>query len=99
MRAVRPVLALAGSLAAVVTGCSSPAAPGPARERVAQVSYYLSLGDSLSRGVQPGSAGARPQTPDGYPHPLSSAPPVPPPTPPPAHLPPPRPTPPPPTPH
>jgi lysophospholipase L1-like esterase len=68
MRAVRPVAALAGCLLAAVTGCSSAAPPGPghARQGGSPVSYYLSLGDSLARGVQPDAAGASADTPDGY---------------------------------
>jgi len=49
----------AGSgLAAVRRGLSHTAGRGPA--------YYLSLGDSLSRGVQPTATGADVQTPRGY---------------------------------
>ena len=67
MRAVRPVLALAGSLIAAVTGCSSPVPAAPSHVRhIAQASYYLSLGDSLSQGIQPDSSGASAETPDGY---------------------------------
>lgn len=59
MRTVLPAVALAGSLAIVLTGCSHarPAAP---------VSYYLSLGDSLSQGVQPDASGASVRTRHGY---------------------------------
>jgi lysophospholipase L1-like esterase len=68
MRAARGVLALAGSLLAAVTGCSSaaPSGTGHARQGGSPVSYYLSLGDSLARGVQPDAAGASVETPDGY---------------------------------
>ena len=80
MRAVWPVVASAAALVATVTGCSSPgsaSSPGPgsssghasspAARRVAPpVSYYLSLGDSLSQGVQPDSSGASVKTQDGY---------------------------------
>jgi len=48
--------------AAAVTACSAPA---PARPGAP--SYYLALGDSLSRGVQPDAAGASVPTPQGYP--------------------------------
>ncbi|HTP14836.1 MAG TPA: SGNH/GDSL hydrolase family protein [Streptosporangiaceae bacterium] len=69
MRRVLAALALAGSLAAAaVSGCSAPvttrssgalhAGPPP--------SYYLSLGDSLSQGVQPDSPGISTRTRDGY---------------------------------
>jgi lysophospholipase L1-like esterase len=54
--------ALALVAAAAVTACSAPA---PARPGAA--SYYLALGDSLSRGVQPDAAGASVPTAQGYP--------------------------------
>jgi lysophospholipase L1-like esterase len=54
--------ALALVAAAAATACSSPA---PARRGAA--SYYLALGDSLSRGVQPDAAGASVPTAQGYP--------------------------------
>ncbi len=53
---------LAVAAAAAVTACSAPA---PARPVAA--SYYLALGDSLSRGVQPDAAGASVETAQGYP--------------------------------
>jgi lysophospholipase L1-like esterase len=46
--------------AAALTACSAPAKPGP-------VTYYLALGDSLSRGVQPDTVGDSVETPQGYP--------------------------------
>jgi lysophospholipase L1-like esterase len=54
--------ALAVAVAAAATACSAPA---PAKPRAA--SYYLALGDSLSRGVQPDAAGASVETAQGYP--------------------------------
>jgi lysophospholipase L1-like esterase len=54
--------ALAAMVAAACTACSSSA---PARPVAA--SYYLALGDSLSRGVQPDAAGASVETAQGYP--------------------------------
>ena len=55
--------AIAAALAAVMAAaCSAPAAAGPA-----PAVYYLALGDSLSRGVQPDAAGASVETPQGYP--------------------------------
>jgi len=68
MRAVWPVLALAGSMVTAIAGCSSPvpAASSPARHGGAPVAYYLALGDSLSQGVQPDPAGASTETGDGY---------------------------------
>ncbi len=75
MRAVWAVAALAGFLAAAVTGCSSPGPVGPAQPRRAATpaSYYLSLGDSLSQGVQPNAAGLSVDTRDGYPDQLYAA--------------------------
>jgi lysophospholipase L1-like esterase len=62
MRALRRAIAavLAVAAAAAFTACSTPAKPGP-------VTYYLALGDSLSRGVQPNTAGGSVETPQGYP--------------------------------
>lgn len=56
--AVAAVLAVVA--AAALTACSAPAKPGP-------VIYYLALGDSLSRGVQPNTAGSSVETRQGYP--------------------------------
>ncbi len=55
--------ALAVAAAAAVTACSAPA---PAKPDPA--SYYLALGDSLSRGVQPDAAGTSVETAQGYPN-------------------------------
>ena len=55
--------ALAVIAAAVLTACSSP----PAAKPPPPTSYYLALGDSLSRGVQPDAAGASAETGQGYP--------------------------------
>jgi len=52
-------LALAAALGAACSA-PTPAKPAPAV-------YYLALGDSLSRGVQPDAAGASVETPQGYP--------------------------------
>ncbi|HEY6495141.1 MAG TPA: SGNH/GDSL hydrolase family protein [Trebonia sp.] len=59
---LRSVVAAAVAIAAVtvLASCSSPPPPVPA-------SYYLALGDSLSRGVQPNAAGASVETAQGYP--------------------------------
>jgi lysophospholipase L1-like esterase len=55
--------ALAVMAAVVLTACSSP----PAAKPPTPSSYYLALGDSLSRGVQPDAAGASVPTAQGYP--------------------------------
>ena len=56
------------ALATVVAGCSAPVRTGlmDARHSRPPVSYYLSLGDSLSQGVQPDSAGHSVRTRYGY---------------------------------
>jgi lysophospholipase L1-like esterase len=71
-----------------VAGCSSPSANSATQARTtadrsaaaarrtaarSRPSYYLSLGDSLARGVQPNSYGASQATPDGYPDRLFAA--------------------------
>jgi lysophospholipase L1-like esterase len=69
------------ALAMIVTGCTGSAAgsgtaPDGGASRAAQrppPSYYLSLGDSLARGVQPDSAGASLPTAGGYPELLHAA--------------------------
>src|SRR5262245_16239202 len=69
MRRILPALALASSAIAVVAGCSTAATTArPAGHHDARppASYYLSLGDSLSQGVQPNSAGASAATRHGY---------------------------------
>lgn len=53
--------------AAALTACSSSAATNGAYANPAPATYYLALGDSLSQGVQPDSAGASVETRDGYP--------------------------------
>lgn len=57
-RATAAVLAVAAT--AALAACSAPAKPGP-------VTYYLALGDSLSQGVQPDTAGSSVETRQGYP--------------------------------
>jgi lysophospholipase L1-like esterase len=59
------VTTAAVGLAIAAAGCS---ASGPARDASLRrsVSYYVSLGDSLSQGVQPDSAGASVPTRQGY---------------------------------
>ena len=69
MRSVLPALAVAACLAGTaVTSCSAPptTAARHARHSEPPVTYYLSLGDSLSQGVQPGPSGASVETRDGY---------------------------------
>jgi len=56
------------AVAAVLTACSGPAPSRPAQLRAEpEPTYYLALGDSLARGVQPNAAGISVETPDGYP--------------------------------
>jgi lysophospholipase L1-like esterase len=66
-----PALLLAGAVAAAtVSGCSATrqadSANAPANHQKPPVSYYLALGDSLSRGVEPDSSGASVETQHGY---------------------------------
>jgi lysophospholipase L1-like esterase len=58
-------VALAVAAAAAVAACSGPATTGGTPSVPAR--YYLALGDSLSRGVQPDAAGVSVETPHGYP--------------------------------
>ena len=51
---------------AALTACAGRAQPAP-------VSYYLALGDSLSRGVQPDASGVSVETAQGYPNRLYAA--------------------------
>jgi lysophospholipase L1-like esterase len=62
MYRVLAALTLAGLLAVPVTGCT--AASG--HHRRPPVSYYVSLGDSLARGVQPDASGTGVETRRGY---------------------------------
>ena len=55
-------LALAVAAAATFTACSAPPSARPAT-----TSYYLALGDSLARGVQPDANGTSVETAQGYP--------------------------------
>jgi len=64
MRMFLPRAAVAAVLA-VAAAAALPACSGPSSGPVP--SYYLALGDSLSRGVQPDAAGASIETGQGYP--------------------------------
>jgi lysophospholipase L1-like esterase len=57
------------------SGAMTPASAAnqPARHASPRTSYYVALGDSLSRGVQPDSAGASLPTQQGYPDQLYAA--------------------------
>src|ERR1700679_464567 len=63
MGPVRIALAAAVAVAAAVTACSGSAS---SHFVAAPASYYLALGDSLSQGVQPDSAGTSVETGQGY---------------------------------
>jgi lysophospholipase L1-like esterase len=54
---------------AILAACSGPQAPHHpgAAAPAPEATYYLALGDSLSRGVQPNAAGISVETSDGYP--------------------------------
>src|SRR5215470_467510 len=60
-------LGVAVAAAAALTACSGPAPSHPAQVAIAEPTYYLALGDSLSQGVQPNAAGVSVRTVDGYP--------------------------------
>ena len=60
-------LSLSVAAAAVLTACSGPATPQHAPAKAPEPTYYLALGDSLSRGVQPNAAGTSVETSSGYP--------------------------------
>jgi lysophospholipase L1-like esterase len=67
LRIVRLRIPLAIAAVVAVTGCSGSVPPHRAPESPAPSTYYLALGDSLSRGVQPDAAGASVETRYGYP--------------------------------
>jgi lysophospholipase L1-like esterase len=67
MHRALPVLVLAGCLAAAtVTACSPAKRSALHDHRKPPVSYYLALGDSLSRGVEPNATGTSVMTQHGY---------------------------------
>ena len=66
MGLVRIVFAVA-AVATAVTACSGPATSARPDQATRPASYYLALGDSLSRGVQPDTAGVSVETGQGYP--------------------------------
>ncbi len=64
-----PLVALALGLAVAACTACSPSAPRmPQAPGRAALAYYLALGDSLSRGVQPDAAGTSVETAQGYPN-------------------------------
>ena len=70
MGPVRIAFAVAAAVAVAVTACSGPgrsAGPSGSHTESAPATYYLALGDSLSRGVQPDAAGTSVPTGQGYP--------------------------------
>src|SRR6516165_12656604 len=69
MGPVRIALAVAVTVAAAVTACSGsePAMSAGSHTESVPASYYLAVGDSLSRGVQPDGAGTSVPTGQGYP--------------------------------
>jgi len=63
--------ALAAAVALAASGCAAEQAPaggssGSGGSQGAAERYYLSLGDSLSVGIQPDGEGGQKETPDGY---------------------------------
>ena len=68
MGPLRIALAVAVAVGmAAVTACSGPAASVGSPGGSAPATYYLALGDSLSRGVQPDATGTSVETGEGYP--------------------------------
>lgn len=72
IRVLRLTIITVTAAIAALTACSSPApshpaAAGIATKAKAPPTYYLALGDSLARGVQPDAAGTSVETADGYP--------------------------------
>ena len=65
------ICALVTAVSAAAAGCSSPpvrhAAAAGSAAAGGRPAYYLALGDSLARGVQPDAAGRSLPTDDGYP--------------------------------
>jgi lysophospholipase L1-like esterase len=66
MGRVRISLVVAAALAAAVTACSGPGASAPSDIAAGPATYYVALGDSLSQGVQPDTAGTSVETAQGY---------------------------------
>jgi lysophospholipase L1-like esterase len=62
-----PLAIAAAAALTAVTACSGSATANRTHPNPAPSTYYLALGDSLSRGVQPDSAGASVETRNGYP--------------------------------
>ena len=71
LAAVTAVTTVTAIAATALTACSGPAPSRPAAimapAKAPPATYYLALGDSLARGVQPNAAGLSVETPDGYP--------------------------------
>jgi lysophospholipase L1-like esterase len=67
LRIMRLRIPLAIAAVVAVTGCSGSVPSHRVPESVAEPTYYLALGDSLSRGVQPDAAGTSVETRYGYP--------------------------------
>src|SRR5689334_3479909 len=68
----RLLLLTATAASVALTACSGPAPSHPAAAGIAAQAkappvYYLALGDSLARGVQPDASGTSVETADGYP--------------------------------
>jgi lysophospholipase L1-like esterase len=67
LRIMRLRIPLAVAAVVAVTGCSGSVPSHRAPASPAEPTYYLALGDSLSRGVQPDAAGTSVETRYGYP--------------------------------
>lgn len=73
MGRVSIALVVAVALSAAVTACSGPATSVRSDVESVPATYYLAVGDSLSRGVQPDTAGTSVPTGQGYPDQLYAA--------------------------
>jgi len=65
LAAIAVIVAGIASIAGIA-GCAPASGAAPAARTSNRISYYLSLGDSLSRGMQPDSAGTMIPTGEGY---------------------------------
>jgi lysophospholipase L1-like esterase len=65
-RAVTTAMAALAVSAVIAAGIAACTSGPPARHAGPRISYYVSLGDSLSRGMQPNAAGAMVPTSHGY---------------------------------
>jgi lysophospholipase L1-like esterase len=73
MRRIASTLAVAATVVTVAVAGAVPALASPVARAGSTTTFYLSLGDSLSQGVQPNSQGVSVETNQGYPNQLATA--------------------------